>query len=51
MRTISLEELLESGAHLGIKSHVKTPKLGNMSSKLRDGIHIIDLAKTKRGLG
>lgn len=50
MRTISLEELLESGAHFGHQVTRQNPKARDFVFEARDGIHIIDLAKTKQGL-
>ncbi len=50
MRTISLEELLESGAHFGHQVTRQNPKAREYVFEARDGIHIIDLAKTKQGL-
>src|SRR5487761_1539349 len=50
MRTISLEELLESGAHFGHQVTRQNPKARDFIFEARDNIHIIDLAKTKEGL-
>jgi len=50
MRTISLEELLEAGAHFGHQVTRQNPKARDYVFEARDGIHIIDLAKTKQGL-
>ncbi|HUD44737.1 MAG TPA: 30S ribosomal protein S2 [Patescibacteria group bacterium] len=50
MRTITLEELLEAGAHFGHQVTRQNPKAREYIFEERDGIHIIDLAKTKQGL-
>src|SRR3989304_7026341 len=49
MRTISLEELLEAGCHFGHQVVRSNPKARDYIYEARDGIHIIDLAKTKEG--
>lgn len=50
MRTISLEELLEAGCHFGHQVTRQNPKARDYIFEARDGIHIIDLEKTKEGL-
>ncbi len=50
MRQITLEELLEAGCHFGHQVTRQNPKARDFVFEARDGIHIIDLAKTKEGL-
>lgn len=50
MRTITLEELLEAGCHFGHQVTRQNPKTADFVFEARDGIHIIDLEKTKEGL-
>ncbi|HSA83267.1 MAG TPA: 30S ribosomal protein S2, partial [Patescibacteria group bacterium] len=50
MRTISLEELLEAGVHFGHQVTRQNPKAKDYIFEARDGIHIIDLEKSKEGL-
>jgi len=50
MKAVSLEELLEAGAHFGHQITRSNPKARDFIFEARDGIHIIDLAKTKEGL-
>jgi small subunit ribosomal protein S2 len=50
MRNITLEELLEAGCHFGHQVSRSNPKARDFVFEARDGIHIIDLAKTKEGL-
>lgn len=50
MKQVSLTELLESGAHFGHKAERWHPKAGQFIYTQKDGIHIIDLAKTKAQL-
>lgn len=50
MLNISLRELLEAGCHFGHQVSRWNPKAGEFIYQARDGIHIIDLAKTKKGL-
>jgi small subunit ribosomal protein S2 len=50
MKTISLEELLEAGCHFGHQVSRQNPKAREFIFEVRDGIHIIDLEKTKEGL-
>lgn len=50
MQDISLKDLLEAGCHFGHKSERWHPKAQEFIYQERDGIHVIDLAKTKAGL-
>lgn len=50
MQEISLQALLEAGCHFGHKSERWHPKAAQFIYTKKDGIHIIDLAKTKTGL-
>jgi small subunit ribosomal protein S2 len=50
MKTITLEDLLQAGCHFGHKSERWHPKAHEFIYAEKDGIHIIDLAKTKHGL-
>lgn len=50
MRTVSLEELLEAGCHFGHQVTRQNSKAREYIFEARDGIHIIDLEKTKEGL-
>src|SRR5437773_6910943 len=50
MRTLTLEELLEAGCHFGHQVTRQNPKAREYIFEARDGIHIIDLEKTKEGL-
>src|SRR5579872_4421340 len=50
MKQITLEELLEAGCHFGHQVTRQNPKAREFIFEARDGIHIIDLAKTKEGL-
>jgi small subunit ribosomal protein S2 len=50
MKNITLEELLEAGCHFGHQVARSNPKARDFIFEARDGIHIIDLAKTKDGL-
>lgn len=50
MKEISLRELLEAGCHFGHKVERWHPKAASFIYQAREGIHIIDLAKTKAGL-
>jgi small subunit ribosomal protein S2 len=43
---INVQELLESGAHFGHQTHRWNPKMRPYIFEARNGIHIIDLAKT-----
>lgn len=48
--TTSIKELIESGAHFGHQASRWNPKMKPYIYDRREGIHIIDLAKTKRQL-
>ena len=50
MKDITLQDLLEAGCHFGHKSERWLPKAQQFIYTKKDGIHIIDLAKTKIGL-
>lgn len=50
MDQITLQQLLEAGCHFGHKSERWHPKANPNIYIEKDGIHIIDLAKTKAGL-
>jgi len=50
MKNITLEELLEAGAHFGHQVTRQNPKARDYIFEARDNVHIIDLAKTKEGL-
>lgn len=50
MKQITLEELLQAGCHFGHKSERWHPKAHEFIYTEKDGIHIIDLAQTKKGL-
>ncbi len=50
MKEITLQDLLEAGCHFGHKSERWHPKAQQFIYIEKDGIHIIDLAKTKEGL-
>jgi len=50
MKNITLEELLEAGCHFGHQISRSNPKSRDFVFEARDGIHIIDLSKTKEGL-
>lgn len=50
MQQITLEQLLEAGCHFGHKAERWHPKASEFIWAEKDGIHIIDLAKTKAGL-
>lgn len=50
MQDITLEALLAAGSHFGHKSERWHPKASEFIWIEKDGIHIIDLAKTKAGL-
>lgn len=50
MKDISLKDLLEAGCHFGHKVERWYPKAASFIYGAREGIHIIDLAKTKEGL-
>lgn len=50
MRDITLKELLEAGCHFGHQANRWQPKATPFIFGERDGVHIIDLAKTREGL-
>lgn len=50
MEEITLQALLEAGCHFGHKSERWHPKASEFIYTEKDGIHIIDLAKTEIGL-
>lgn len=50
MKQVSMTALLEAGAHFGHKAERWHPKAGRFIYTEKDGIHIIDLAKTKAEL-
>lgn len=50
MRDVSLRELLEAGCHFGHKADRWHPKAEEFIYQTREGLHIIDLAKTREGL-
>lgn len=50
MRDISLKELLEAGCHFGHQVTRQNPRAREFIFQAREGIHIIDLAKTREGL-
>ena len=50
MQNVTLEQLLEAGCHFGHKAERWHPKASEFIWQEKDGIHIIDLAKTKEGL-
>lgn len=50
MIDITLEQLLEAGAHFGHQVKRWNPKMGRYIYGIRDGVHIFDLAKTRDSL-
>jgi small subunit ribosomal protein S2 len=50
MKQVTLEELLEAGAHFGHQVTRSNPKARDFVFEARDNIQIIDLVKTKEGL-
>lgn len=50
MQEISLQALLEAGCHFGHRAERWNPKAASFIYTEKDGIHIVDLAKTKAGL-
>lgn len=50
MRDISLLELLKTGAHFGHSTSKWNPKMKPYIYTVRAGVHILDLAKTKKAL-
>ena len=47
---ISLEEIVILGIHLGHPTHRWNPKIANYTYGIRDGIHLIDLVKSRQQL-
>jgi small subunit ribosomal protein S2 len=47
---ITLEELLESGAHFGHQAKRWNPKMAPFLYDVKDGVHIFDLAKTREAM-
>ncbi|MCL4360623.1 30S ribosomal protein S2 [Patescibacteria group bacterium] len=50
MEEITLQQLLEAGCHFGHKAERWHPKARTFIYTEKDGIHVIDLVKTKAGL-
>ena len=50
MPNVSLRDLLEAGVHFGHQTRLWNPKMKPYIYGERNGIHIIDLQKTARGL-
>lgn len=50
MQEVSLKTLLEAGCHFGHRADRWHPKAATFIYQKRDGIHVIDLVKTKAGL-
>jgi len=50
MKDITLKELLEAGCHFGHKKERWNPKAAKFIYEAREGIHIIDLVKTRDNL-
>ena len=50
MQNVSLKELLEAGCHFGHKVERWHPKAATFIYAAKEGVHIIDLAKTKSAL-
>jgi small subunit ribosomal protein S2 len=50
MKPISLQDLLETGAHFGHQVNRWNPKMQPYIYTARDGVHVFDLTKTKEGL-
>ena len=48
MSTIGIKELLEAGVHFGHQTKRWNPKMKPFIFDARNGIHIIDLSKTRR---
>lgn len=47
---VSLKELLEAGVHFGHQKARWNPKMKPYLYGVKDGVHVFDLAKTKKGL-
>jgi small subunit ribosomal protein S2 len=50
MTDITLKQLLEAGCHFGHQTNRWQPKAAAFIYGQRDGVHIIDLVKTRSGL-
>jgi len=50
MKDVSLRDLLEAGSHFGHQTTRWNPQMKPYIFTARDGIHIFDLVKTKKGL-
>ncbi|PIP32716.1 30S ribosomal protein S2 [Candidatus Gottesmanbacteria bacterium CG_4_10_14_0_8_um_filter_37_24] len=50
MKDIALKDLLEAGCHFGHKSQKWHPKASKFIYQKKEGIHIIDLVKTRDGM-
>lgn len=50
MKDISLKDLLTAGCHFGHREEKWHPKAASFIYQAREGLHIIDLAKTRDGL-
>lgn len=50
MKDVSLKDLLEAGCHFGHQVARWNPRAASFIYASRDGVHIIDLVKTKAGL-
>ena len=50
MKSITLEKLLEVGAHLGHQAKRWNPKMGKFLYGVKEGVSVFDLAKTKEAL-
>ncbi|MBU1127187.1 30S ribosomal protein S2 [Patescibacteria group bacterium] len=49
-KEITLKTLLEAGAHFGHQSQRWDPRIADFLYGAKDGVHVFDLAKTKKGL-
>lgn len=47
---ITLEQLLEAGAHFGHQARRWNPAMKKYIYGVRDGVHVFDLVKTKKGI-
>ncbi|OGC97049.1 30S ribosomal protein S2 [Candidatus Amesbacteria bacterium RIFCSPHIGHO2_01_FULL_48_32] len=50
MSGVSLKDLLEAGCHFGHQSRRWNPAMAKYIYTARDGVHILDLAQTKKGI-
>ncbi len=50
MANVSMQELLEAGAHFGHQTRRWNPKMGRFIFGKRSGIHIVDLQKTQAAI-